>query len=350
MAITIKTEFQLNDKQLFGKIAGFTDIHYGRKGNDRQSNQDNSDFVDWFIDEAKKFGADIVVCMGDWHDNRNTINVGTMNYSLDDLNKLAKSFKQFIIIVGNHDLYYRDRRDINSVEFGRNVENLTLIKEPTIIGDCAFVPWLVGDEWKDIPNIKSKYMFGHFEIPTFYMNAMVEMPDHGHIRAEHFKNQDLVFSGHFHKRQRKGNILYTGNVFPFNFADVNDDDRGAFFMEWGQEPEFKAWPDAPKFRTMKVSELLSEPEKYILPRSYNRAFIDIDISYEEAQFLRETLLSQFDARKIDLIPVNKEEQNQDFDGNVAFQSVDQIVLEGLRSVQGHGIDTEELIRLYEELK
>ena len=38
------------------------------------------------------------------------------------------------------------------------------------------VSWLVGDEWKKIPKIKSKYMFGHFELPTFKLNAMVEMP------------------------------------------------------------------------------------------------------------------------------------------------------------------------------
>jgi hypothetical protein len=35
------------------------------------------------------------------------------------------------------------------------------------------------------------------------MNAMVQMPDHGDLKAEHFEHQEYVFSGHFHSRQKK---------------------------------------------------------------------------------------------------------------------------------------------------
>jgi hypothetical protein len=41
-------------------------------------------------------------------------------------------------------------------------------------------------------------MFGHFELPKFKMNAMVEMPDHGLLNETHFANQTQVFTGHFH--------------------------------------------------------------------------------------------------------------------------------------------------------
>ena len=41
------------------------------------------------------------------------------------------------------------------------------------------------------------------------MNAMVQMPDHGELKAEHFEHQEYVFSGHFHKRQINGNVTYT---------------------------------------------------------------------------------------------------------------------------------------------
>jgi DNA repair exonuclease SbcCD nuclease subunit len=36
---------------------------------------------------------------------------------------------------------------------------------------------------------------------------------------------EYVFSGHFHFRQAKENIVYTGNIMPFNFADAWDEDR-----------------------------------------------------------------------------------------------------------------------------
>ena len=44
--------------------------------------------------------------------------------------------------------------------------------------------------------IKSKYIFGHFELPNFYMNAMVQMPDTGELQADvifkHSKNMCRV--------------------------------------------------------------------------------------------------------------------------------------------------------------
>jgi hypothetical protein len=202
----------------------------------------------------------------------------------------------------------------------------------------------------DITKSKAKYMFGHFELPNFFMNAMVEMPDHGGLNQDHFKHQDFVFSGHFHKRQARGKIVYIGNVFPFNYADAWDDDRGAMFLEWDKEPTFREWPDAPTYRTMKLSEVLEAPEKFIVAKSYNRISIDCDISYEEAQFVKDTFVAQFNARKIDLVPMNKEEADQEFDDNVIFQSIDQIVIEGLQSVQSTGINSKTLVEIYKGLQ
>ena len=74
-------------------------------------------------------------------------------------------------------------------------------------------------------------MFGHFELPYFKMNAMVEMPDVGGIQTDHFAGCGQVFSGHFHKRQMMKNVTYMGNSFPHNYADAWDDDRGMMVLE-----------------------------------------------------------------------------------------------------------------------
>lgn len=335
---------------LFDKIVGFTDIHFGRRGNDRQANMDNEEFLDWFISEAHAWGAKQCVFLGDWHDNRHNLHVGTLASSLGCLEKLSKAFETVYFIPGNHDLFFREKRDISSIAFARNIDNIRIINEPTTIDDVTFMPWLVEEEWKTIPDIKSKYMFGHFELPAFFMNAMVEMPDHGGLNQNHFVHQDFVFSGHFHKRQAREKVIYIGNTFPFSFADAWDDDRGMLMLEWGQEPSFKEWPKAPTYRTMKLSEVLEAPEQFLVQKSYNRISIDVDISYEEAQFVKETLGVQFGARKIDLVPINKEEAEQEFDDNVIFQTIDQIVVDGLNSVQSTGINTKTLVEIYKSLQ
>jgi hypothetical protein len=254
------------------------------------------------------------------------------------------------MMTGNHDLPYRTNRSINSVEFGRNIDNCTIVNEPMTIGNVTLLPWLVNDEWKSVPNITSKYIFGHLELPNFLMNAMIEMPDHGELSSSHFKHQDYVFSGHFHKRQARGKIIYIGNIFPFSFADAWDDDRGAMFLEWDKEPFFKEWADAPKYRTMKLSEMLDTPDQFMAPKSYNRASIDIDISYEEVQFIKQLFLKHYQARKIDLVPLHKDvDAVGEFDENAIFQSIDQIIELGLKTIDSPGIDSDSLIKIYRGL-
>ena len=57
---------------------------------------------------------------------------------------------QFFFFPGNHDLYYKDKRDIHSVEFGKYIPGVTVIHHPTTIDDVTLCPWLIGDEWKTI--------------------------------------------------------------------------------------------------------------------------------------------------------------------------------------------------------
>lgn len=338
---------------LFKKAAVFTDIHFGKKNNDRQHNADCEAFVNWFIEQAQAQNVDTIIFTGDWHDNRHSIHVSTLNYSLSNMERLATSFDKFYFIPGNHDLYYKEKREISSVAIGRNLENLVIINDFLTVGGVTFCPWLVGDDWKKIPKLakKSTYMFGHFELPHFMMNAMVEMPDHGGLNASHFDDiGHWAFSGHFHKRQAKNRICYLGNPFPHNFADAWDDERGMMILEWGQEPEFLAWPRAPKYRTLKLSELLEAPLEYLDDRTYSRITNDIGVTYDEAQFIKETFQTHFNPRKIDMMAGAKEQDEQSFGEDVIFQSVDQIVIEGLKGIDSLTVDKNLLIEIYRGLQ
>ena len=124
------------------------------------------------------------------------------------------------------------------------------------------------------------------------MNAMVQMPDHGELKAEHFRHQEYVFSGHFHKRQKQGKIHYIGNAFPHNYADAWDDDRGMMILdrEHNAEPEYINWVDCPKYRTVKLSQLIDQKETLIKPNMYLRVTLDLPVSYEEASFIKETFI------------------------------------------------------------
>jgi hypothetical protein len=339
-------------ENLFKKAAVFTDIHFGLKSNSKIHNDDCEAFVDWYIKEAKKEGCDVGIFTGDWHHNRSALNLTTMDASLRSLEKLGAAFDKFFFFPGNHDLYYKDKREIHSVVFGKHVPGVTVVNEPMVIGNVALVPWLVGEEWKKVSKLKCKYMFGHFELPNFKMNAMVDMPDTGEIKADDFQSQEMVFSGHFHKRQNNKNVWYIGNAFPHNYADAWDDERGMMTLEWGGQPKFIDWPDCPKYRTMKLSRLLHETDTLLSPSNlYIRVVLDIDVSYEEATFMKETFSKQYNLREISLLP---DTENQDSDlstdrGDIEFESVDQIVTEQITKISSENFKSSLLLDLYRNL-
>ena len=336
---------------MFKKAAVFTDIHFGLKGNSKTHNNDCEEFIDWYIDTAKANGCETGIFCGDWHHNRNSLNITTMDATLRSLEKLGSAFEQFFYFPGNHDLYYKDKRDIHSVEFGKHIPGITVVNKITEKDGVCLVPWLVGDEWKTLQKSKSKYMFGHFELPHFYMNAMVQMPDHGELRAEHFENQEYVFSGHFHKRQKQGKIHYIGNAFPHNYADAWDDERGMMILdkENGAEPQYINWDNCPKYRTVKLSQLLDETQNLIKSKMYLRVTLDLPISYEEAQFIKETFITQHDCREVTLIP---QKQVEEISTNIdirQFESVDQIVTNEIAAIESESFNKKILLDIYNEL-
>jgi len=335
---------------LFKKAALFTDVHFGLKSNSLLHNEDCLNFVKWATAKAKEEGCETAMFLGDWHNNRANINILTLTYSLEALEHLNDNFDRVYFIPGNHDLYYRDKRDVQSVAWAKHLPNVQICNDWFSDGDVVISPWLVADDHKRIPKLKGKYMFGHFELPNFYMNAMIQMPDHGEVKSEHFGQFEHVFTGHFHKRQTSKNITYIGNCFPHNYADSGDDDRGLTVLEWGKDPVHYAWPDQPTYRVMGLSTILNHADAVLKPGMHVRVNLDIDISYEEANFIKETYLGSHNLREITLISQRSTDLDEyAIQGNVNFESVDQIVTNQLTAISSEHYDNNLLLDIYRNL-
>lgn len=336
---------------LFRKAAVFTDLHIGLKSNSPQHNEDCWQFVQWFTQTALQHDCDVAIVCGDYHNHRSSINIMSLNYSLRCLDLLNRSFSQVYFIVGNHDLYYRANRSVNSVEFARYLPNIQVVNDPITVGDVTLLPWLMDDELPQLKRIRSKYVFGHLELPDFYMNSQVLMPKHGDYNDSWLSNTDSVFTGHFHKRQTRGNITYLGNAFPHNYSDAGDDQRGMMILEWGRTPEYYSWPDQPIYRVYNLSTVLAAPEQHLFQNMSARITIDVDLKYEEANFIRETFLSDYRLREINLLPQNsdRDELGNTAIGNLVFESLDQIVDNALRNIESDTFDPAVLKSIYDAL-
>jgi len=335
---------------LFKKAAVFTDIHFGLKSNSTLHNEDCLLFVKWATSKALEEGCETAFFLGDWHNNRASINILTLGYSLRALEHLNDNFKQVFFIPGNHDLYYRDKRDVQSVEWAKHLPNVRICNDWFSDSDVVIAPWLVGDDYKRLAKLKGKYMFGHFELPGYLMNAMVAMPEHGEMSVDSLQGFEHVFTGHFHKRQTKRNVTYIGNCFPHNYADAGDDDRGLMILDWGKEPEFHSWPGQPMYRVFQLSDVLKHTDAMLKPNMHVRVNLDIDISYEEATFIKETFIDTYKLREITLIPAKTTELTEyEIQGNIEFESVDQIVHSQLSSIDSNQYNPNLLLDIYRNL-
>ena len=335
---------------LFKKAACFTDIHFGNKSNSKQFNQDANRFVDWFINQAKENNCETCIFLGDWHHQRAAINVDTLSYSLDNLEKLSKNFDITYFLLGNHDLYYKETREVSSMAFARNIERIKIISEPTVINNVALIPWLVGEEWRTIRDIETDYTFGHFELPNFLMNAMVRMPDIAEIKHEDFNKQKQVFTGHFHHRQISGNIQYLGSPFAQNYADASDPERGMMILEYGGKPQYINWAEGPTYKVIKFSELINNTDAVLKPDMHVRVIIDVEVTYEELNFIKEEFIKKYNLRELSIMQDSKALQDDTNKGvEVKFESVDTIVLNQLATIESDSFDRELLRKIYQDL-
>lgn len=336
---------------LFQKAAICTDIHFGLKSNSTQHNEDCLNFIKWFTAKAIEEGCETCFFLGDWHNNRASINIVTLNYSIQALEHLNANFKRVYFIPGNHDLYYRDKRDVQSVEWAKHLSNLVICNDWFHEGDVVIAPWLVNDDHNVIPHLKAKYCFGHFELPNFYMNAMVQMPDHGDLKRDAFGGFEHVFTGHFHKRQSHNNITYIGNCFPHNYADAGDDARGMMILEWDKTPEYHSWPDQPRYRVYQLSDLVNNTEEMLQPNMHVRVNIDVELGFEEANFIKESFVDTYKLRELTLIPQKTAAEDVEYAtvGNVMFESVDTIVTNQLTNIISEQYDPALLLDIYRNL-
>ena len=99
----------------------------------------------------------------------------------------------------------------------------------------------------------------------------------------------------------------------------------------------------------KISDLLEGPEKYLGPKTYARVHLDVDISYEEANFIKETFMTEYSLREMSLIPMKVEEMDMQISGEINFESVDTIVTSQLQQIESDQYDRNLMLDIYRNL-
>lgn len=214
------------------KIAIITDQHFGARN-------DSIHFLDFyekfyrdtFFPTLDNNGITNLLILGDTFDRRKYVNFLTLKRTKEMFfDELHNRDIQVSMLAGNHDTYFKNTNDVNSVDLLlRQYPNVHVIDKPTTLWleeeyPICMIPWICPENYEEslniISNTKADICMGHFEIAGFAMHR--GMPSLEGLNRELFKRFDVVFSGHYHHRSHQDNIRYLGNPYELTWQDYND--------------------------------------------------------------------------------------------------------------------------------
>ena len=142
------------------KIALLNDTHCGIRNS-----------ADIFLDNAAKFYDDVffpyvkennikqIVHLGDYYDNRKAINIKALHHNRKHfLEPMRELGIRMDIIPGNHDCYFKDTNNPNSLKelLGYFINEVAIIEKPTTLTydslNMALIPWINKSNYEETMN------------------------------------------------------------------------------------------------------------------------------------------------------------------------------------------------------
>ena len=197
------------------KVAIITDTHFGA----RNDNQNFSDYFFKFYENIffpylKENNISYCVHMGDVMDRRKYVSYKTATEFRTGFVDLCEVLGIGLpMIIGNHDTYYKNTSEVNSMDELIGDGLINVYTEPEIVYfdglPVLLVPWINANNYnKSMEALKSAnadILMGHLEINGFAMNSG-QMACADSWDKNEFKRFETVFSGHFHHKNDDGQI------------------------------------------------------------------------------------------------------------------------------------------------
>lgn len=343
-------------------MALFTDFHVG-KSRDLFYTTNTQEYMDWFCDLVRTTpGVDSIGFLGDWHENRSSIHVDTMNLSFKLSNQLNDLGLPVYFVVGNHDLFNKHNRDLHSCVFFNSLSNFIVVDQPMIRkefdGGALFSPFLFGPEYDaELLRKPVSHLLGHFEFKDFIVTGYNIKMEHGpdcSVLGDYKK----ILSGHFHKRQVSRNTEYIGNTFCTSFADANDTARGACIYEFDKaKTTYVNWTGGPQYVKTTLSDLSNgKVNAALTEKTFVRCIADTKITYEEHTLLKDMFMKQYGVRamtieedKVAARAILTETLPGLTNDELAKSSIDELVHKMLSQLTVDGINNKTLTDLYKAL-
>ena len=213
------------------KVAIITDTHYGARKNSKVFHDYFLRFYeDIFFPTLDSEGIKTIVHMGDAFDSRKGIDFSALTWAKNNIFDPIKGRGiDLHLIVGNHDVYYKNTNSVNAVDLLlREYANVKIYSSPqeVLLGKLKvlFIPWINQENEEEtlklIKGTSCKCAMGHLELRGFAASRGHVMEEG--LGSELFKTFTKVFSGHYHTRSSVDPIYYLGNPYEMFWNDVKE--------------------------------------------------------------------------------------------------------------------------------
>ena len=214
------------------KIAILNDTHCGiRNSSEIFLNNAEQFYNNVFFPECEKHGIKQIVHLGDYYDHRKFVNFKALNHNrrifLDQIRKRGMSMD---IIPGNHDTFYKNTNELNSLKecLGHYMNEVHIITEPTVMQydslKLGLLPWICQDNYdlcmNFIRDCRADWIGSHLELNGF--EVMRGLTNKHGMDPKLFSRFEMVLSGHYHCSSKKDNIWYLGSQMEFFWSDAHD--------------------------------------------------------------------------------------------------------------------------------
>ena len=213
------------------KIALLTDTHFGARNDNLNFNDYFYQFYEGlFFPYLQQNNIKHCIHLGDLMDRRKYVSYRILK---DFRERFIQPFLHLEIdlhiLVGNHDIYFRNTNDVNSLQelLGANYKNIHIYPEAQEVDFGGFpilmMPWINPQNeiysFGMMDETKADTMVSHLEVVGFEMHGG-HFSESGFDKSQ-FKKFDTIFSGHYHKKSDDGQIYYLGTPYQMTWSDYN---------------------------------------------------------------------------------------------------------------------------------
>jgi DNA repair exonuclease SbcCD nuclease subunit len=280
------------------KAVILNDTHFGYKA-------DSPLVMDYFMTFFKKQlfpymkenNIQTLFHLGDLFDRRKYINFKTLNrVRREFLDPLREMNIRCHIICGNHDTFYKNTNNVNSLdELVSHYSNWNVYSEPTEIelsaGCVALIPWINSENEDITANFLNKtecsILLGHLELCGFQSIRGVFV-EQGY-ESKHFDKFEYVLTGHYHVKSSRDNIHYLGTQYQMAYSDVWEEKGFHVFDFKSRTLEFVQNPEK-LFYTLDYNEDSTEKLNYA---EYKDKYVKIFIKNKTKQNQFEKYIDKF---------------------------------------------------------